>query len=187
MSVEPMEEQPPAPRKADDVDGLLGPRIAAVVLVALGAVLIWSALGIARGAGYSVIGPATIPLVVAIGLTGLSIAFLVRTTLVPDADLAAIAAEEERATHWLTVGLTAAALVGYALALDGFEIGPVEVPGLGYIVATSAFLPLTARILGSRSPLRDVVVGVVLAVVIYFGFTEFLGIRLPAGILAPVL
>jgi len=173
--------------RGDQEGSLLGPRLLAVALLALAAVLIVSAIGIASGAGYSVIGPATFPLVVAIALLVLGAIFALRTTVLPDTDLAELAAEEERATHWPTVGLTALALVGYALALDGFALGPVEVPGLGYIVATGIFLPLTARILGSRSPIRDVIVGFGIGIVIYFGFTEFLGVRLPAGILGPML
>jgi putative tricarboxylic transport membrane protein len=165
----------------------LGPRIVAAVLIGLAALLIVSALGVAAGAGYSVIGPATVPLVVAIGLLVLGVIFALRTTLLPDVDLAEQAAEEEAVTHWPTVGLAALMLVAYALALDGVEIGPLEVPGLGYIVATTLFLPLTARALGSRSPLRDTVAGLAAAVVIYFGFTEYLGVRLPAGILGSVL
>jgi len=166
---------------------LLGPRILAAVLLGLAALLIVSALGIAAGGGYSVIGPATIPLVVAIGLLVLSVIFAVRTTALPDADLAEQAADEEALTHWPTVGLAGLALVAYALALDGFAVGPLDVPGLGYIVATVVFVPLTARVLGSQSPVRDVIAGLILAVGIYFGFTEFLGVRLPAGILDPVL
>ena len=167
--------------------GLLGPRLVAAALLALAALLIISALGIARGGGYQLIGPATIPLVVAVVLLVLSGIFALRTTLMPDEDLATQASEEEQHTHWLTVGLTALALVGYALALDGFALGPLEVPGLGYIVATGLFLPITARIMGSRSPVRDVLAGFVIGIVIFFGFTEFLGVRLPAGILGTLL
>lgn len=174
-----------APRKAQG--GFLGPRLVAVALLALAAILIVSAFGIARGGGYSVIGPATIPLVVAIGLLVLAGIFALRTTVVPDLDLADQAASEDVVTHWPTLGLTAAVLIGYALALDGFELGPIEVPGLGYIVATGLFLPLTARILGSRSPIRDVIAGFVISLVVYFGFTQFLGVRLPAGILGALL
>jgi putative tricarboxylic transport membrane protein len=166
---------------------LLGPRIVAGVLLALGALLIVSALGIARGGGYSVIGPATIPLVVAIGLLVLSVLFAVRTSISPDADLATLAADEEALTHWPTVGLIGLTLVAYALALDGFAIGPLDVPSLGYIVATALFLPVTARVLGSKAPIRDVIAGLAIAVGVYIGFTEFLGVRLPAGILGPVL
>lgn len=167
--------------------GLLGPRIAAFALLALAIILIVAAFGISRGGGYQLIGPATIPLVVAFGLLLLGAIFAARTTIRPDLDLAERAADEESATHWPTVGLIAMALLGYGLALDGVELGPVEVPGLGYIVATGLFLPVAARILGSRSPIRDVIAGFAIGVVVYFGFTEFLGVRLPAGILGPIL
>jgi putative tricarboxylic transport membrane protein len=167
--------------------GLAGPRVLAVVLLLLAVALIVSAFGIARGGGYSVIGPATIPLVVAFGLLVLSAIFAVRTTLRPDVDLAESAAEEELASHWPTVGFIALALFGYALALDGFELGPLDVPSIGYIPATATFLPIASRILGSRSLLRDVIVGLGIAIVVYFGFTEFLGVRLPGGLLDLVL
>jgi len=162
---------------------LLGPRIVAGVLLGLGILLILSALGISRGGGYTVIGPATIPLGVAIGLLMLGAAFAIRTTVLPDVDLAASAADEERATHWPTAGLTLALLLAYALALDGFTLGPFDVPGLGYVIATGLFLPATARVLGSRSPIRDSVIGFAVAAVLYFGFTEYLGVPLPPGLL----
>jgi putative tricarboxylic transport membrane protein len=38
-------------------------------------------------------------------------------------------------------------------------------------------------VLGSRRTARDVIIGVVLSVVIYFGFTRLLGVRLPVGLL----
>jgi putative tricarboxylic transport membrane protein len=173
--------------KAIREGGLTGPRILAVALLILAVVLIIAALGISPGGGYSVIGPAAVPMAVAIGLLLLAAAFAVRTTARPDTDLAEQAAEEEMACHWPTVGFIALALVGYALALDGFEIGPIDVPSIGYIPATGIFLPITARILGSRSPLRDVLAGFGIAVVVYFGFTEFLKVRLPGGILDLVL
>ena len=162
---------------------LLGPRLVAAFLVGLAALLIASAAGITRGAGYSVVGPATIPLAVAIGLLLVALVFALRTTFVPDRDLAATAAVEEEVTDWPTVGLTAAALLAYAIALDGMRLGDIEVPGLGFLVATALFLPVVARVLGSRSPVRDVVVALVLATLLYVSFTEYLGVRLPPGLL----
>ncbi len=173
--------------RATPAGGLFGPRLAATALLVLAAVLIMSAFGIAAGGGYSVIGPATIPLVVAIVLLALAAIFALRTTILPDTDLAASAADEERATHWPTIGLVAITLIGYALALDGFSMGPLVVPGLGYVVATGIFLPLASRILGSGSPIRDVTVGFTIAIVVYIGFTQFLGVRLPAGLLGLLL
>ena len=180
------DDRGPTPASAPG-DGIVGPRIVAAVLLVASVLLIVSALGIAAGGGYSIIGPATIPLAVAIGLGVLSAGLLLRTTVMPDTELAEHAALEERVTHWPTLGLTAAALVAYALALDGVRLGDLEIPGLGFVVATAAFLPVTARIMGSRAWIRDTVAGVVLAVVLYVGFTEYLGIRLPAGLLGLVL
>lgn len=156
---------------------LLGPRLVGAGLLGLAILLVISALGIASGGGYSVIGPATVPLVVTMGLLVLAALFLIRTTILPDTDLAALVADEEAVTDWATVGLAGAALVAYPFALEG----------LGYIVATAIFLPVAARILGSRSTVRDAIAGVAIAVLVYFGFTELLGVRLPAGILGPLL
>jgi putative tricarboxylic transport membrane protein len=64
------------------------------------------------------------------------------------------------------------ALVAYLLLLEP----------LGYVVATTAFFPPVARLLGSRSPLRDVVIGLGLALILYILFTQFLGVDLPAGV-----
>ena len=102
-------------------------------------------------------------------------------------ELAVMAAEEEAVSDWRSVGLIGLALVVYAFALDGVRLGSTHVPGLGYPIATAILLPVIARILGSRSPLRDVAVGVVVAAVIYVGFTQFLGVRLPGGLLESVL
>jgi putative tricarboxylic transport membrane protein len=167
--------------------GFLGPRLVALFLLVLATVLIVSAVGIHRGGGYSVIGPGTIPLAVAVGLLVLGVLFAARTSVLPDTDLATQAAEEEVVAHWPTVGLVAGVLVVYALALNGFRLGSIAVPGLGYVVATGLFLPAAAWTLGSRSWLRDLVIGFVLAIGIYIGFTQFLGVRLPAGVLGLVL
>jgi putative tricarboxylic transport membrane protein len=117
------------------------------------------------------------PAVIGIGLVALGVLLLLRATVRPDLDLARRVTAEAAQTDWITTGLTLAVLVGYALTL-GF---------LGYVLATTLFIPLVARILGSRRPVRDVVVGVVLGIVVYIAFTQFLGVRLPAGLLDPVL
>ncbi|MDQ3937195.1 MAG: tripartite tricarboxylate transporter TctB family protein, partial [Chloroflexota bacterium] len=64
---------------------------------------------------------------------------------------------------------------------NGFRLGPIAVPGLGYIIATGLFVPAAARVLGSRQLLRDLIVGFAIATVVYVGFTRYLGVRLPAG------
>jgi putative tricarboxylic transport membrane protein len=155
----------------------LAPRIAALLLLGGGLFLLYSAFQIGSVRGYSVVGPSIMPIIVSLGLTALGLALALRTTLWPDRDLAALSADEAAATHWPTTGLLGALLVAYALAL-----GP-----LGYIVSTAILLPICARVMGSRALLRDIVVGVAMSIVVFVGFTRFLHIRLPAGILGPFL
>lgn len=155
----------------------LAPRIAALLLIVGGLFLLYNALQIGSVRGYSVVGPSIFPIVVSLGLTALGAALALRTTIWPDRDLGAKAGAEAVATHWPTSGMLGALLVAYALCL-----GP-----LGYIVSTAILLPASARVLGSRALVRDVLIGVALAIVIFFGFTRFLSIRLPAGILAPFI
>ncbi len=156
---------------------LLGPRIAAVAVVALGALVLYESFQVPRGGGYVAVGPRFFPLLVAIGLLVFGALLLLRTTVLADRVLAERTQEEEAAAHWPTVGLIAVLLVLYAFALGA----------LGYVAATALFFPLAARGLGSHRIVRDFVVGVVLALVVYEGFTRYLGVRLPAGILAPLL
>jgi len=161
----------------DAGQGLLEARLASLVVVGLGIVALVGATQVGPGAGYVAVGPVVMPTIIGLGLFGLGMLLLVRATVRPDLDLARRVAAEAAASEWRTPGLTLGALVAYAAAL-----GPV-----GYILATSAFLPIAASILGSRRPVRDLIVAVVLSVVVFIGFTEFLGVRLPAGLLDPIL
>jgi putative tricarboxylic transport membrane protein len=157
--------------------GLIEARVAALAVIGLGVVSLVGASQVRPPAGYAAVSASVMPAVVGVGLVSFGILLLVRATVRPDLDHAARVAAEAAATHWPTTFLALGALVAYALVL-----GP-----LGYILATSLFLPAQARVLGSRSPLRDLIVGVAVAVIVYFVFTEFLGVRLSAGLLEPVL
>ncbi len=156
---------------------LLGPRLVGAALIALGAVLLIQSFEIGQTRGFSPVGPSVFAIAMSVGLLALGAAFLVRQTLRPDGTYAEHVAREEQATDWRTTGLAATALVAYAVLLAP----------LGYILATGLFLPVGARILGSDRPLRDLVIGLALAAVVWFAFTQFLGVRLPAGLLDPVL
>jgi putative tricarboxylic transport membrane protein len=157
--------------------GLLEARLASLVVIGLGVIALLGATQVGPGAGYVAVGPAVMPTIIGFGLVVLGGILLVRTTVRPDLDLARRVGVEAAASEWRTPGLILGALVAYAAAL-----GPI-----GYIPATTAFLPTAAAILGSRRPVRDLLVAVVLSVVVFIGFTEFLGVRLPAGLLDPIL
>ena len=157
--------------------GLLEARVAALAVGGLGVVSLIGASQVRAPVGYTAVPASVMPLVVGVGLVAFGMLLLLRATIWPDLDHLARVAAEAAATHWRTTLLAIAGLVAYALLL-----GP-----LGYVVATGMFVPIQARVLGSGSPLRDIAVGVGLAVVVYLGFTQFLGVRLPAGILEAVL
>ncbi|HYN63683.1 MAG TPA: tripartite tricarboxylate transporter TctB family protein, partial [Candidatus Limnocylindrales bacterium] len=51
----------------------------------------------------------------------------------------------------------------------------------GFIIASILLFVLVARGFGSRKPVRDLIIAVILAVTVYFLFTAGLGLNLPAG------
>jgi putative tricarboxylic transport membrane protein len=147
------------------------------MLGAGGFFLLYHAFQIKPAAGFVVVGPDIFPIMVSLWLIAVGGVLALRTTLIPDWDLAYQATEEGLATHWPTVWAVGGLLVVYAFTLDP----------LGYIVATAVFIPACARVLGSQSLVRDTSVGLAVSIVIYFFFTQVLEIRLPKGILDPVL
>jgi putative tricarboxylic transport membrane protein len=149
-----------------------GPRLAGIFLLAASVAILLAVFDIPGRGGYSTSGPRFVPLIVAIGLIALSLAFLARTVVWPDEALGERSAEEDAATHWATPALLVVAMVAYALLLEP----------LGYVVATTLFFPPVARLLGSRSPVRDAIAGLVLGVGLFTAFTQYLGVSLPAGL-----
>jgi putative tricarboxylic transport membrane protein len=165
-------------RSADaTVGGLLGPRVLALGITALGAVLLVESLRIGQTRGYSPVGPSIFPLAVSIGLIALGATFAAQLFWRPVASYAREVADQEAASHWPTVGLLLAGMLVYALLLGT----------LGYPLATACFFAFAARTLGSRALLRDLALGLAVGVVIWLGFTQVLGVALPAGLLDPIL
>ncbi len=177
MSGEPRESREPAsgPRL-----GFLGPRIFAVVILAFGLLVLVGTFRISGGGGYSPDGPKFFPLIVAVGLLVFGALFLLSTTLRRDRYLGEKAAAEGEVTQWPTTGLVVGVLVVYAFLLNP----------LGYTIATALLFPALAYVLGStgrRRVLRNLAIGIALGVLVYFSFTELLGVRLPDGLLDPLL
>jgi putative tricarboxylic transport membrane protein len=149
-----------------------GPRLAGLFLLAASVAILLAVFAIPGRGGYSSSGPRFVPLIVACGLILLSALFLLRTIWRPDVALAERSAEEDDATHWATPGLIMAALLVYAFVLE-----PV-----GYPLATAVVFFVVARILGSRSVVRDAIAGLVLGFGLFTAFTQYLGVSLPAGL-----
>ena len=149
-----------------------GPRAWGLIMLAIAVAVLAATTAIRSQEGYAATGPRFAPLLVGILLAVLALLFLARTVVRPDVALAERAARERDVTEWPAPGAVVAALLAYALLM-----GP-----LGYIVATTLFFVAVARILGSRAPIRDLVAGFAIAVVLFVAFTQFLGVDLPAGL-----
>jgi putative tricarboxylic transport membrane protein len=80
-------------------------------------------------------------------------------------------------TDWRAVGLLMLALVAYLLLIER----------AGFVIASAVLFVGATFAMGSRRLVRDAAIGLVMAAVLYVGFTRGLGLRLPAGLLAGIL
>jgi len=141
-------------------------------LALIGCVIGFDAMTMRVPPTYAKVGPHIFPIIVAAGLivTGLIIAF--RSIARTGEPLAAESAE----TDWGAV-----AIVSVGLILNALLLKP-----LGFIIAALGLFMAVSLAFGSRRYLRDLVIGIVLALVTYFGFTRGLGLQLPAGLFAGI-
>ena len=114
--------------------------------------------------GYATVGPRVFPLAIGVGLAAAAL----RIGLRPDPGDAAVSAAD-----WRAAAPSALCFLGYMLLLER----------AGYLLATTAFIAVEARLLGSRHWRRDLAAAVVIAVSVYALFGSLLGIRLPPGLL----
>ncbi|WP_350276002.1 tripartite tricarboxylate transporter TctB family protein [Kribbella sp. HUAS MG21] len=140
--------------------------VAALILIVLSTTFLVGVFDIRSPKGLDPAGPRFFPLLVTVAWLVLSVAYLVEGLRAPRTARAS-------GRGWFEPVAVSALLVLYALLV---------VP-LGYLIATALLFFAAARVLGSRQLVRDIVVSVVLAVVVYVAFTQFLDISLPAGVL----
>ena len=151
-----------------------GPRATGTILLGIGVVALVATFAVPGGQDpWALTGPRLFPLIAAIALIVLSLAFLARTFVAPDRELAAFAAREAADTEWRVPVLVGIALIAYAELME-----PV-----GYLLSSAVFFPAVARILGSRALVRDVIAGAALSLGVYTLFTQALAVPLPIGIL----
>ena len=120
------------------------------------------------GGGYQAVGPRAFPLLVGIGMAVVAVIGVVQAFRDP------VTGEgEDEGVHWRPVLLLIGTLALYAALL---------VP-VGYWQATTLFFVAVARVLGSRKLVRDLAVGLLLALATYLLFDRVLGITLPPGLI----
>jgi len=129
--------------------------------------------------GYAGIGPNFMPGVVGAGiiLLGLWLAFEAFTEGWRDAPPDDPAARGEHAFDAAAFGWVSAGLFAH-MVLIGWA---------GFVLAGTALFACVARGFGSRRWARDLAIGLVLALGVFFFFVKLLNVNLPAGWLAPVL
>lgn len=152
--------------------------VAAAVLV-LGIVILVETRDIRIPRAFTVVGPRDFPRVIGGVLVLLGIWYAIdvirNDPTAPSAD--SEDADASLPADWGVLGKLAIVLALYALLMKP----------AGFVVASSVLFLGTAIALGSRQFLRDAAFGVILSFLTYLLFSEYLGIRLPAGVLDGVL
>jgi putative tricarboxylic transport membrane protein len=153
--------------------------VVVAILGVVGAFLIYNGLTLPEGfAKVDPLGPTFFPLV--IGVAAVVLAVVLAVAIPRGSRGEADAGEDidpDMPSDWRTVGL----LVGLFVALI------LLVNPLGWVITSALFFAGAATVLGSTHYLRNVVIGVVLALASFYAFYVGLGIPLPAGILDGIL
>jgi putative tricarboxylic transport membrane protein len=144
-----------------------------LAVAALGAFIAVETSTITVSPVYAKVGPQAIPYIVAGALILLGLLFAgaaLRGTAPPDA-------AGRTPTDWFPLVAISVGLVAQMLLLEP----------AGFVIAAAVLFFCVAFGFGSRRYVRDAAIAVVLAVVVYIGFTRGLNLQLPAGVLAGVL
>jgi putative tricarboxylic transport membrane protein len=143
--------------------------VIAVALAALAVVLVWDASRLPPNTGYGM-GPAAMPIVIAIGLALLAVGNLI------DALRGNMPPRESADPKPVLLILGGLALL---IAIIGF--------GGGFILATSVLFVATSAAFGRRALLVDAAIALVLSTLIFLAFDKLLTLSLPAGPLERLL
>ena len=153
--------------------------VVVAVLAIVGVFLVYSGLTLDEGfAKVDPVGPKFFPLL--IGIAALVLAVILAIAIPRGSKGEADAGEDidpEAPGDWRTVGLLIALFVAMILLVNP----------LGWVITGALFFAGAATILGSKHYVRNLVIGVVLALASFYAFYSGLGIPLPAGILDGIL
>lgn len=137
--------------------------VIAALLAGLAALLLWDAAGLKQDGGYSGVGPADVPRLIAYGLLVLSAATVVAGL---KGDLPRPPRQAPAPLLWILGGL-------------GAQLALLNV--LGFVLTGAILFGCTARGFGQKPLWRGLLVGLVLALVVYGLFDRVLRLNLPGG------
>lgn len=154
-----------------------GPDLAVGVFVAaLGLLCLWQASIIPATPLYAQVGPKFVPYLVG-GLVVLIGAGLVVQALRGGWSAGMEEVRDAPPTNWRAIGLVGAGLVANLVLIDT----------LGFVFAATVQFALVSAGFGSRNLLRDVLIGLVVALGAFLAFDKLLGVDIGAGILEGIL
>jgi len=148
----------------------LGEMLISFGLIALGSFVVFETQSIAETQGYAQIGPRLFPYIIGVGLT-LCGAVLGWHAVTGGWRNVPLDQEGHDAPDWLAFFIISAGIV----------LHMVVIGWAGFIIASTLLFVLIARGFGSRRYIRDALIAVVLATVVFFVFTSGLGLKLPSG------
>ncbi|WP_347268623.1 tripartite tricarboxylate transporter TctB family protein [Paracoccus sp. (in: a-proteobacteria)] len=137
--------------------------ILALGLAAISGVMLWDSARLADLGGYSGVGPASVPRVVAVGLLGLALWTVVEALR---GDFPERPAQNAAPVAWIIAGLAAQLML---LNVAGFSI------------ATGVLFALTARAFGKRNLALTIPLGIALSFAVWMVFSQVLMLHLPPG------
>jgi putative tricarboxylic transport membrane protein len=147
--------------------------LAALAVVSMGIVILLETRDIRVPRAFTVVGPRDFPQAIGVGFILIGIWYAIDVVrnppVAPSAD--SEDADAEAPTDWRVLGQLAVVLALYAGLMES----------AGFILASAVLFLGTAFTLGSRHFLRDAALGIILSTLSYLLFSEWLGIRLPAG------
>ena len=148
----------------------LGELFISLGLLELGSFVIYDTQSIPDPQSAGGVGPRFFPYIIGIGLT-LCGAVLGGQAISGGWRNVPLDQEGHDRPDWLAFGIISTGIVLHMIVIGW----------AGFIIASTLLFVLVARGFGSRRSVRDAIIAVVLAVVVYFVFTYGLGLKLPAG------
>lgn len=154
-----MSDLRPEPQRRPDRAAL----VIALFLAVVAGVMLWDSARLADLGGYSGVGPASVPRVVAYGLLGLA----VWTGLAAmRGDFPERPPQDARPVLWIVAGLSAQLLLLHVV---------------GFSIATGILFACTARAFGKRNLAMTLPIGIVVSFVVWAIFAKLLMLHLPPG------
>lgn len=153
--------------------------VVVAVLLVVGGFLIYTSRTLPDSfAKVDPVGPGLFPLIIGVAAVGLAVVLAVAISRGSRGE--ADAGEDidpDMPSDWRTVGLLILLFIGMILLVEP----------LGWVITSALFFAGAATVLGSAHHVRNLVIGVLLALLSFYAFYSGLGIPLPAGILDGIL